>query len=154
MRAQAPDPPNHCPGPGPIACNPCILRRSRLRARLAARLPPQSNGVGCVFHPRAVASSHSMISSGVCGCCPSNARLFIILWNDSAMLSHDPDSGVYKGSTPRWNIHTSKSGVVWPTRLSITSSILRGASHDPEGHQRVMKMRGWRAPCCAIFQTL
>jgi len=113
LRTHAPDPPNAC-------------RRALLRARLAARLPPHSNGVGAQFQPLTVASNKSIIRPGVCGYCPSNARRLIIRCTDSPMFSHDPASGVYKGMIPWRNIHSTISGVLCPTRLSITRSIRNG----------------------------
>ena len=56
--------------------------------------------LGCAFQPVTVPSSQAMISAAVCGCWPARARRTMIRWTDSAMLSQEPDSGVYKGSTP------------------------------------------------------
>jgi hypothetical protein len=93
-----------------------------------ARLPPHSNGVGSLFHPRAVASNHSMISSGSFGCCPDSARRVKIRWIDSVMFNHDAPNGVYTTMIPRANIHNSNSGVLCPARLSKTNNILNGGS--------------------------
>ncbi len=41
-----------------------------------------------------------MISWGVAGCWPSNARRFSTRWMLSAMFSHDPPTGVYTGMIP------------------------------------------------------
>lgn len=108
-RVHAPDPPN-------------AWRRSRLRARRAARFPPHSKAVGSRFHPCAVASSQSMICSGVAGCWPSNARRFKMRCTDSVMLSQLPESGVYSGILPCAKSHSISSGVWWPARLSQISS--------------------------------
>ena len=47
-------------------------------------------------------------------------------WIDSAMLSQEPLSGVYSGMTPCSTSHSTRLGVLWPVRLSRTSSIRRG----------------------------
>ncbi len=114
-RVQAPDPPSRC-------------RRARLRTRRAARFPPHSNGVGSRFHPRTVASSHAMISPGVCGCCPARARRTRMRWIDSAIVSQEPPSGVYSGMIPCRNSHSTSSGVVCPARLSQMSSMRKGGN--------------------------
>ena len=56
-RVQAPEPPT----PWPLW---------RARARRAWHLPPQMNGLGSRFQPRAAASNQAMISCGVVGCWP------------------------------------------------------------------------------------
>ena len=78
---QAPEPASAC-------------RRSRARARRAARLPPQTKGVGSAFQPRAVASNQAISWSVVSGCCPARARRPKMRWIDSALLSQEPESGV------------------------------------------------------------
>ena len=90
---------------------PKAWRRWRLRTRRAARLPPQTNGVGWAFQPRAAASSQVMISSGVSGCWFSNARRLMIRWTDSAMFNQEPPNGVYNGTTPCVKSQSTKSGV-------------------------------------------
>jgi hypothetical protein len=105
---QAPDPASAC-------------RRSRARVRRAARLPPQTNGVGSAFHPRAVASNHAMICAGVWGCCPSKARHARMRWIDSALVSRLPASGVESTITPRAKSHSTGSGVWRSARLSFSA---------------------------------
>jgi hypothetical protein len=114
-RVQAPDPPRAC-------------RLLRARSRRVARLPPHSNGVGSLFHPRAVASNHSMICSGLFGCCPDSARRIRIPWIDSVMFNQEAPNGVYKTMIPSANIHNNSSGVLCPARLSKTNNILSGGS--------------------------
>ena len=47
---------------------------------------------------------------------------------DSAMLSHDPDSGVYSGITPWANSHNTSASLQCPARLSSTSSSRNGGN--------------------------
>jgi len=75
-------------------------RRVWARRRRSRRFPSHTKGVGWAFHPVAVSSNHVMRSCGVVGSWPASARRTIMRWTDSAMLSHDPERGVYKGSTP------------------------------------------------------
>ena len=86
LEAQAPDPPSR--------------RRSRCLRRRAARLPPQTNGVGERFQCSVTASNQPMICSGVPGCWPSSARRLRIRCRLSTMFSHDPPRGVYNGMIP------------------------------------------------------
>src|SRR3954447_3268062 len=79
---QAPEPPSRC-----IGWPPPERRRCR-------RLPFHTNGVGCLFQPRAVCSNQAPISAGLCGCCPSSARRLSTRSIDSAMLSQLPPTGV------------------------------------------------------------
>lgn len=44
----------------------------------------------------------------------------------SAMFSHDPPKGVYKGITPCANSHSTNSGVLCPAKLSNTSNMRSG----------------------------
>jgi len=52
----------------------------------------------------------------------------MIRWIDSAMFSHDPESGVSNGMIPCSNIQMTISGVLCPARLSITNSMRSGGS--------------------------
>ena len=45
-----------------------------------------------------------MISSTLCGCCPSNARRLMMRWTDSAIFNHEPLNGVYSAMIP-WAGH-------------------------------------------------
>ena len=83
-RVKAPDPPTAC-------------RRSRCLFLRAARLPPQTNGVGAAFQCFATDSNRAMMSPGSAGCSPSNARRLSTRWMLWAMFSHDPLTGVYRG---------------------------------------------------------
>jgi hypothetical protein len=112
----------HAPEP------PIAWRRAWLRARRVARLPCHTNGVGCAFHPRAVASNHSMISCGSLGWCPSKARRLRIRCTDSVIFSHDPLNGVYSGIIPWLNSHRTISGVLCPAKLSQINSIRSGGT--------------------------
>lgn len=125
-RVQAPEPPN-------------AWRRWRLRARRAARVPFHSNGVGFRLQPSATASSQSMISSGVVGCCPAKARRFRIGWIDSLMFNQEPPRGVERGMIPCWISQSTRLGVVWPARLSPTTSLRRGGKSSDRGG-------GWLSP--------
>ena len=119
-RVQAPEPPR-------------AWRRCRLRARRFARLPPHSNGVGFRFQARATASSQVMISLGWVGCCPASARRFRIRCIDSVMFNQEPPSGVYSGMIPCWISQSTKTGVLWPLRLSQTNSIRSGGRSSGNG---------------------
>lgn len=78
--AQACDPPNRC----------CCCR-NRERCRRAARFPLHSNGVRCWFRTPAAVSNHSMICSGVSGCCP--LRIHCI---DSGVITGNGTYSVYR----------------------------------------------------------
>jgi hypothetical protein len=119
-RVQAPEPPS-------------VWRCCRLCARRAARLPPHSNGVGFRFQARATASSQVMISSGLVGCCPANARRFRIRCIDSVMFNQEPPRGVYNGMMPCWISQSTKIGVLWPLRLSQTNSMRSGGRSSGNG---------------------
>lgn len=117
---------------GRVACAPDPPAAwARARARRAARRPPHTNGVGCRFHPRAVASSPSMICGGCVGCCPCRARRVRMRCTDSAGalwagFNQLPPNGVYNGMIPCANSQTTNAGVLCPTRLSRTRSIRNG----------------------------
>ena len=49
-------------------------------------------------------------------------------WIDSALLSHEPLSSVYKGIIPWANIHRTKVGVKWPAKSSITTNTRNGGN--------------------------
>jgi len=127
-----------------IAADP-PRRRARARRRRSRRFPSQTKGVGSAFHPSAVSSNQSMRSSGVAGSCPARARRTMMRCTDSAMLSHDPESGVYKGSTP-WRVsQRRRAALVWPTRLSqtrISRSGGRGAPSSQLTHRSQWRRRG------------
>src|SRR5689334_20142203 len=67
---------------------------TRARSRLRRRLPFQTKGVGCLFQPETVCSNQEMISRAFLGCCPARARGTMMRCTDSAMLSHEPPTGV------------------------------------------------------------
>ncbi len=92
-------------GPG----RPLAAPLERRRVRVPDAWPPASN--------------QAMISSGVAGCCLSNARRFSTRWMLSAMFSHEPPTGVATGGIPWANSHRTNSGVLCPARLSSTNSI-------------------------------
>jgi len=119
-RVQAPEPPS-------------AWRRWRLRARRAARFPPHSKGVGFRFQARATASSQVIISSGVEGCCPANARRFKIRCIDSVMFNQEPPKGVYSGMMPCWISQSTKLDVLWPLRLSQINSMRSGGKSSGNG---------------------
>lgn len=87
-----------------------------------------------------------MISSGLSGCCPSNARRLRIRCTDSVMFSQDAPNGVYKTMIPLANIHKSNSGLLCPVRLSKTNSILRGGNSSGSVMRTV-------SPSCHLFHT-
>jgi hypothetical protein len=120
--------------------------RWRLRWRRRRRVPAHSNGVGSAFQPRAVASSQSMMSSGDVGVSPASARRTRMRWIDSAMFSQEPLSGVYSGMTPWATSHRTRLGVLWPVRLSRTSSSRRGG-------RRSGRMNGMVSPACQRSQA-
>ena len=101
-----------------------------LRRRRSRRLPAHSNDVGSAFQPRAVASSQSMMSSGDLGVSPARARRTRMRWIDSAMFSQEPLNGVWRGMTPWATSHSTSAGVLWPLRLSRTSSIRSGGKRS------------------------
>jgi hypothetical protein len=69
-----------------------------------------------------------MIWSVALGCWPSSARRLRIRWMLSALFSHEPPSGVYKGLMPCANRHRTNAGVLGPARLSSTSSTRKGGN--------------------------
>ncbi len=54
-------------------------------------------------------------------------------WTDSAMFSQEPPSGVYKGITPWAHSQSTRSGLLWPVRLSQMSNARRGGRSAGQG---------------------
>ena len=69
-----------------------------------------------------------MIAPGSAGWWPDNARPFNTRWMLSAMLRHDPPTGVNNGMTPCENGHRINAVDVCPARLSRTNGT-RNAGH-------------------------
>jgi hypothetical protein len=131
----------HAPEPPIRWSESCDERRRRCR-----RLPFQANGVGWAFQQCAVCSNQRPISAGLCGCCPASARRLSTRWIDSAMLSQLPPTGVYNGMIPCAHNHSTRSGDLWPVRLSHTSRSCSGGNSSG-------KVNGSVNPACPISQA-